>query len=56
MKNKQNVIICTTICTVIGAGLGIMAANKLSKKSYALKRTAGKALRTAGSFIEHMSF
>ena len=56
MRNKQNIIIYTTVGTILGAGLGMMAANKLSKKTNVLKRTAGKALHAAGSFIEHMSF
>lgn len=56
MKNKCNFIIYTAIGTMIGAGIGMVVSQKMSCKTNSLKRTAGKALRTAGSFIEHMSF
>lgn len=56
MRNKSNFIIYTTIGTVIGAGLGMLVCQKMNCKSNSIKKTAGKALRTAGSFIEHMSF
>ena len=55
MKNN-NMIIYTLIGTVIGASVGMMAAKKFCTKTCAIKKTAGKALRAAGSFVEHMSF
>ena len=56
MKNKNGLLIYTAIGTVLGAGIGMMAGKNISCKTGTLKKTAGKALRAAGSFIEHMSF
>ena len=56
MKNKNGFLIYTAIGTVVGAGIGMMAGKSICGKTNTLKKTAGKALRAAGSFIEHMSF
>lgn len=56
MKKTTNILLYTAMGTVIGAGLGMIVAKNVCKKTSVLKKTAGKALRAAGSFIEHMSF
>ncbi len=56
MRKTTNIFLYSIIGTVLGAGLGIIAAKKICSKTTTLKKTAGKALRAAGSFIEHMSF
>ena len=56
MRNKNSVFMYTAIGTVLGAGIGMIAGKKMSCKTGTMKKTAGKALRAAGSFIEHMSF
>lgn len=56
MKNKSDLIVYTVIGSMLGAGIGLMASKKMNCKSHTIKKTAGKALRAAGSFIEHMSF
>lgn len=56
MKNKNDIIIYTIIGSMIGAGIGMWTSKKLCCKTNPMKKTAGKALRAAGSFIEHMSF
>lgn len=56
MSKKNGVIIYTMIGTIIGAGLGMYAGKNMCKKTSNIKKNAGKALRAAGSFIEHMSF
>lgn len=56
MKNKNEIMLYTIIGSMMGAGLGMIAGKKMSCKSNTVKKTAGKALRAAGSFIEHMSF
>ena len=56
MKNKNGLLIYTAIGTVLGAGIGMMAGKNICCKTGPLKKPAGKALRAAGSFIEHMSF
>ena len=52
MKNKNGLLIYTAIGTVLGAGIGMMAGKNICCKTGTLKKTAGKALRAAGSFIE----
>lgn len=56
MNSKSGFITYTIIGTVIGAGVGMITAKKMCSKSCVIRKTAGKALRAAGSFIEHMSF
>ncbi len=56
MKNKSNYLIYTALGSIVGAGIGMMAYKKMGCKSNVVKKTAGKALHAAGSFIEHMSF
>ncbi len=56
MKNKSDIIIYTIIGSMLGAGLGMITCKKMNCKTSTVKKTAGKALRAAGSFIEHMSF
>jgi len=56
MKNKSNFIMYTLVGTVIGTSIGMIAAKKMCCKSNVIKKTAGKALRAAGSFVEHMTF
>lgn len=56
MKNKNGFLIYTAVGTIVGAGLGMMAGKSMCCKTSTIKKTAGKALRAAGSFIEHMSF
>ena len=56
MKNKSDLIIYTVIGSMLGAGLGFVTSKKMCNKNSTIKKTAGKALRAAGSFIEHMSF
>ena len=56
MNNKTDMIVYTVIGSMLGAGVGLLACKKMAKKANPLKKTAGKALRAAGSFIEHMSF
>ena len=53
---RNNSIMYTAIGTVLGAGIGMALSKTMCKKATTLKRTAGKALHAAGSFIEHMSF
>lgn len=53
---SNNVIIYTLIGTVLGASLGMLAGKKFCRKTVTIKKAAGKALRAAGSFVEHMSF
>ncbi len=54
--NSKSFIMYTLIGTTMGAAIGLVAAKKMSSKSCMIRKTAGKALRAAGSFIEHMSF
>lgn len=56
MKRKSNLLIFTTVGTMIGAGIGLMAFKKMNCKNKTIKKTAGKALHAVGSFIENMSF
>jgi len=56
MKKNASIFLYTAIGTMVGAGIGMVAAKSMCKKTTTLKKTAGKALRAAGSFIEHMSF
>lgn len=56
MKSKSDFIVYTIVGSMIGAGLGMLASKKICPKKNVVKKTAGKALRAAGSFIEHMSF
>ncbi len=56
MRKNTNIILYSIVGTMLGAGLGIFAAKKMCNKTSTFKKTAGKALRAAGSFIEHMSF
>ena len=53
---SNNAIIYTLVGTVIGASIGMMAGKKFCSKTVTIKKAAGKALRAAGSFVEHMSF
>ena len=53
--NCKNLIMYTLIGTTLGAVVGLTMGKKMSK-SFTIKKTAGKALRAADSFIEHMSF
>ena len=54
--NCKNLLMYTLIGTALGATVGLTVAKKMNSKSFTIKKTAGKALRAAGSFIEHMSF
>lgn len=56
MKNKKNFLVYTAIGTAVGAGIGMITAKKMSCKTSVIKKTAGKALKAAGTFVEHMSF
>lgn len=56
MKNKSSIIAFSVLGSMLGAGIGMVAYKKMNKKTTTIKRSAGKALRAAGSFIEHMSF
>ena len=56
MRKNTNIILYGVVGTIIGAGLGMIAAKNMCNNKSTLKKTAGKALRAAGSFIEHMSF
>ena len=56
MKSNNGILVYATLGTIIGAGMGIIAGKCMCNKKTSLKKTAGKALRAAGTFVEHMSF
>ncbi len=56
MKKSYNIFFYTAVGTILGAGLGMLVSKKLCSKTSIIKKTAARALRAAGSFVEHMSF
>jgi len=56
MRKNNGFLVYTAIGTMVGAGLGMVAGKAVCGKTSNMKKTAGRALRAAGSFIEHMSF
>lgn len=56
MNKSHNIILYTAVGTMLGAGLGMIVSKKMCSKTSTLKKAAAKALRAAGSFVEHMSF
>lgn len=55
MKTKLSVIGGIAACTLMGAGIGyIMKTAKPKRKP--MHKTAGQALKSVGTMIEHMNF
>ncbi len=55
MNRKMSVVSGVAACALLGASIGCFV-NMVKPKKKPLSKTAGNALKTVGSVIEHMHF
>lgn len=55
MQKKASLISGIAACALLGASVGC-AMNMVKTKKKPVSKTAGNAIKTVGSFIEHMKF
>ncbi len=55
MKRKMSVISGVAACALLGASMGCFV-NMMRTKKTPLHKTAGSAIKSVGSMIEHMNF
>lgn len=55
MKKKMSIVSGVAACALLGASIGCFV-NMAKTKKKPMHKTAGNALKSVGSLIEHMNF